>query len=52
MATTEGLQQEIVRLQRMLADCYRATGADTDGDADWRIAEFAVEEVVRLRNEE
>ena len=34
-----------------LAECYRLTGADTDGDEDWRIARRAVQEVRRLRQE-
>jgi hypothetical protein len=34
-----------------LATCYRLTGADPDGNEDWRLAKHAVEEVRRLRNE-
>ena len=42
---------EIERLQGMLAQCYRLSGADPDGDEDWRLAEEAVEEVTRMRRE-
>lgn len=34
-----------------LAECYRLTGADPDGDEDWRLAPHAVAEVKRLREE-
>lgn len=34
-----------------LAECYRLTGADPDGDEDWRLAQNAVDEVRRLRVE-
>ena len=34
-----------------LAECYRLSGADPDGDEDWRLAERAVEEVRRLRTD-
>lgn len=34
-----------------LAECYRLTGADPDGNEDWRLAEDAVKEVRRLRHE-
>lgn len=34
-----------------LAECYRWSGADPDGNEDWRLAEHAVEEVKRLREE-
>lgn len=42
---------EIARLLGLLADCYRATGADPDGNEDWRLAEDAVTEVQRLRQD-
>jgi hypothetical protein len=32
-----------------LAECYRLTGANPDGNEDWRLAEDAVAEVQRLR---
>lgn len=34
-----------------LATCYRLTGADPDGNEDWRLAQEAVAEVRRLRDE-
>jgi hypothetical protein len=34
-----------------LAECYRLSGADPDGDEDWRLARHAVDEVRRLRKE-
>lgn len=35
--------------QHSLAECYRLSGADPDGNEDWRLARHAVEEVRRLR---
>lgn len=43
--------QTIHRLEGQLAECYRLSGADPDGNEDWRLATDAVEEVTRLRNE-
>lgn len=34
-----------------LAECYKLTGADPDGDEDWRLAPDAVEEVRRFRRD-
>ncbi len=34
-----------------LAECFRLTGADPDGNEDWRLATSAVDEVRRLRQE-
>lgn len=34
-----------------LAECFRLSGADPDGNADWRLAPRAVREVRRLREE-
>jgi hypothetical protein len=34
-----------------LAECYRQSGADPDGNEDWRIAPFAMREVKRMRAE-
>ena len=34
-----------------LAECYRLSGADPDGNEDWRLASFAVQEVRRLRKD-
>lgn len=33
----------------MLAECYRLTGADPDGNEDWRLAEQAVDKVREMR---
>lgn len=38
-------------LTRALAECYRLTGADPDGNEDWRLAPQAVREVSRLRDD-
>ncbi len=45
------LLQACDALTAQLAECYRLTGADPDGDEDWRLAQHAVEEVKRLREE-
>lgn len=42
---------QFAKLQRDLAECYRLTGADPDGNEDWRLAKDAVEEVRRMRQE-
>ncbi len=42
---------KIARLEADLATCYRLTGADPDGNEDWRLASRAVEEVRRMREE-
>ena len=34
-----------------LGECYRLSGADPDGNEDWRLAPEAVQEVARLRAE-
>lgn len=39
------------KLEASLAECYRLTGADPDGDSDSMLAQHAVEEVRRLRGE-
>lgn len=36
---------------KALADCYRASGADTDGMEDWRLASHAAQEVETLRRD-
>lgn len=43
------LRQEQARLTADLATCYRLTGADPDGNEDWRLAKKAVEAVRELR---
>jgi phage shock protein A len=46
----EAENSERVRsMEKQLAECYRLTGADPDGNEDWRLAPHAVEEVRRLR---
>src|ERR1700744_1064084 len=45
------LQIELLAAQKDLAECYRLSGADPDGDEDWRLAAHAVNEVKRLRAE-
>jgi hypothetical protein len=46
-----GLLAEVDRLTADLAECYRLTGADPDGNEDWRIARYAVVEVRALLQE-
>lgn len=41
----------LLAAQRDLAECYRLSGADPDGDEDWRLAELAVMEVRQMREE-
>lgn len=41
--------REVERLTTMLADCYRESGADPDGNEDWRLAESAVRAVKETR---
>lgn len=38
-------------LEQQLAECYRLSGADPDGNENWRLAKDAVAEVRRLRKE-
>jgi hypothetical protein len=45
------LVKKFGELQAQLAECYRLTGADPDGNEDWRLAPHAVGEVKRLREE-
>jgi hypothetical protein len=42
---------ELKQLHAWLAECYRLTGADPDGNEDWRLAPYAVQEVKRLRED-
>lgn len=44
-----GIEQALRDATAQLAECYRLTGADPDGDSDSMLAKFAVEEVRRLR---
>ena len=45
------LQDRLEWMTQHLAECYRQSGADTDGNEDWRLAPFAMSEVRRLRAE-
>lgn len=51
LARLAAVEQEKAQLQKELAECYRLTGADPDGNEDWILAGHAVEEVRRLRDE-
>src|SRR3990167_8827662 len=51
LATIEARDARIEELIADLAECFRLSGADPDGDEDWRIAPRAVAEVRRLREE-
>lgn len=42
---------QIASLTSQLAECYRLSGADEDGNEDWRLALHAVAEVKRMREE-
>lgn len=44
-------QATITALQAQLATCFKLSGADPDGNEDWRLAPHAVEEVTRLRKD-
>jgi hypothetical protein len=50
-ATVARLTGERDAAVSQLAECYRLSGADPDGNEDWRLAPRAVEEVRRLRKE-
>lgn len=45
------IRSHIAALEAELAQCFRLSGADPDGDEDWRLAPRAVSEVTRLRGE-
>lgn len=45
------LRAEVAQQQAQLAECYRLSGADPDGNEDWRLAPEAVEEVRQLRQD-
>lgn len=47
----DALRAERDRSVEHLAECYRLTGADSDGDSDSMLAAEAVEEVARMRKE-
>ena len=42
-------QADVERLTKIAADCYRLSGADPDGNEDWRLARDAVQAVANLR---
>ena len=50
-AEIANLRAEVERLTSALADCYRASGADPDGNEDWRLAPSAVAAVEDLRKD-
>lgn len=43
--------ERIAELESWLAECYRQSGADPDGNEDWRLAHQAVGEVTHMRVE-
>lgn len=45
------LESRYRKLQGDLAECYRLSGADPDGDSDEHLARYAVAEVRRWRRE-
>lgn len=53
MSEVVGLEvaKYIMQLKGQLAECYRLSGADPDGNEDWRLAPSAVAEVKRLRED-
>lgn len=51
MVRVETDSEKIVRLEGYLAECYRISGADPDGNEDWRLANLAVGAVRELRND-
>jgi hypothetical protein len=42
---------EIATLIKLLADCFRMSGADPDGDDDRRLADYALRAVTDLRRD-
>lgn len=45
------LLARVAELEKDLADCFRLTGADPDGNEDWRLARDAVKEVAAMRTD-
>ena len=45
------LRAEVAERNAWLAECFRLSGADPDGNEDWRLAPSAVAEVRELRDE-
>lgn len=51
VAQLAALQVEHGKAITQLAECYRLSGADPDGNEDWRLAGHAVDAVAGLREE-
>jgi hypothetical protein len=51
IATRDALAAALTVCQQELAECYRLTGADPDGNTDAALAPYAVAEVKRMREE-
>lgn len=51
MVRVETDQEKIARLEHDLAECYKISGADPDGNEDWRLAQRAVDAVRELRSD-
>jgi chromosome segregation ATPase len=49
LAALDTAEARIRELEKQLAECYRLTGADPDGNDDRQLAPYAVDEVRRLR---
>lgn len=52
LQSVRALSAQGTTLLAMLAECYRATGVDPDGNSDAMLAPYAIEEVRRLRTGE
>jgi hypothetical protein len=50
-AELDQLRQQVEKLEHDLAECYRLTGSDPDGDSDSMLAKHAVGAVRELREE-
>jgi cell division protein FtsB len=50
-AERDQLRQQVEKLEHDLAECYRLTGSDPDGDPDPMLAKHAVQAVGELREE-
>ena len=51
LAQRDQLDQQVRELEGRLAECYRLTGSDPDGDPDSMLAQHAVHAVRELREE-
>lgn len=45
------LTLKVAAAEGRLAECFRQSGADPDGNEDWRLAKEAVQEVTRMRRD-